>query len=73
MATIIEMDNVSFSYGSEAEHALDDVSLRVDEGDFVTQGQQIGTTQGHVICEMRVGDIPVNPWDAWRGAGGLFF
>ena len=35
MATIIEMDNVSFSYGSEAEHALDDVSLRVDEGDFV--------------------------------------
>lgn len=45
----------------------------VDEGDFVTQGQQIGTTQGHVICEMRVGDIPVNPWDAWRGAGGLFF
>ncbi len=45
----------------------------VDEGDFVTQGQQIGTTQGHVICEMRVGDIPVNPWDAWRGSGGLFF
>ena len=45
----------------------------VDEGDFVTQGQQIGTTQGHVICEMRVGDIPVNPWDAWRGTGGLFF
>ncbi len=45
----------------------------VDEGDFLTQGQQIGTTQGHVICEMRVGDIPVNPWDAWRGTGGLFF
>lgn len=45
----------------------------VDEGDFVTQGQQIGTAQGHIICEMRVGDIPVNPWDAWRGTGGLFF
>lgn len=45
----------------------------VDEGDFVTQGQQIGAAQSHIICEMRVGDIPVNPWDAWRGSGGLFF
>lgn len=35
MAAIIEMDGVSFSYGAEAEHALDDVSLRVNEGDFV--------------------------------------
>ena len=35
MAAIIEMENVSFSYGSEAEHALDDISLRVEAGDFV--------------------------------------
>ena len=35
MAAIIEMDDVSFSYGSEAAHALDHVSLTVEEGDFV--------------------------------------
>lgn len=35
MAAIIEMDGVSFSYGSDAAHALDNVSLTVEEGDFV--------------------------------------
>ena len=35
MATIIEMDEVSFSYGSDAAHALDGISLTVEEGAFV--------------------------------------
>lgn len=45
----------------------------VSEGDFVVQGQQIGTVQSRVICEMRLYDTPINPWEAWRGSGGLFF
>ena len=35
MSAIIEMDGVSFSYGSDAAHALDNISLTVDEGDFI--------------------------------------
>ena len=35
MAAIIEMDGVSFSYDADARRALSDVSLRVEEGDFL--------------------------------------
>ena len=35
MASIIEMDHVSFSYGQDAERALDDVSLSIEDGSFV--------------------------------------
>ena len=35
MSAIIEMEGVSFSYGSDAAHALDNVSLTVNEGDFI--------------------------------------
>ncbi|MGN8741489.1 ABC transporter ATP-binding protein [Collinsella sp. HCP3S3_B8] len=33
--TIIKLDDVSFSYGHEAQHALDHVSLAIEKGEFV--------------------------------------
>lgn len=33
--TIIKLDNVSFSYGHEAQNALDHVSLAIEKGEFV--------------------------------------
>ncbi len=47
--------------------------IDVSEGDHVAQGDVIGTTQGHVCCEMRLYDVPISPWEVWRGHGGLFF
>lgn len=47
--------------------------MQVSEGDYVAQGDVIGTSQGHVCCEMRLYDIPISPWEVWRGQGGLFF
>ena len=47
--------------------------IDVNEGDFVTQGEQIGTVQGQVICEMRLYDTPISPWEIWRGSGGVYF
>lgn len=35
MAAIIEMEDVSFSYGSDAQAALDHISLSVEAGDFL--------------------------------------
>ena len=35
MASIIEMDHVSFSYGQDAARALDDITLAIEEGSFV--------------------------------------
>ena len=46
--------------------------LNVSEGDSVAQGDVIGKTQGHVICEMRLYDVPISPWEVWRGHGALF-
>ena len=34
MASIIEMDHVSFSYGQDGERALDDVTLSIEDGSF---------------------------------------
>lgn len=47
--------------------------ISVNEGDYVAQNDVIGTTQGHVTCEMRLYDIPISPWEAWRGQGSLFW
>lgn len=47
--------------------------LKVAEGDYVSQGEAIGTTNHHVCCEMRLYDVPISPWEVWRGHGGLFF
>ena len=35
METIINVDDVSFSYGTQAEQALSHVSLSVNRGDFI--------------------------------------
>lgn len=35
METIINVDDVSFSYGTQAEQALSHVSLNVNKGDFI--------------------------------------
>lgn len=47
--------------------------IDVAEGDFVIQGQKIGTVNSRLICEMRLYDTPINPLEVWRGSGGLFF
>lgn len=41
-------------------------SIKVSEGDYVTQGQTVATTQGHVVCDMRLGDAALDPWSIWR-------
>lgn len=45
--------------------------MNVQEGDFVYQGDSLGTTNDHIICEMRLNGSAVNPWDIWRNLGGL--
>lgn len=35
METIINVDDVSFSYGTQTEQALSHVSLSVNKGDFI--------------------------------------
>ena len=47
--------------------------IDVAEGDYVSQGTLLGTAQGHTICEVRLGDSPLNPWEVWGNYGGLFF
>lgn len=45
--------------------------IDVSEGDYVSQGVLLGTAQGHTICEVRLGDSPINPWEVWGNYGGL--
>lgn len=47
--------------------------LYVKEGDYVVQGDALGTSQGHTICEMRLHNDPISPWEVWRGQGGVFW
>lgn len=47
--------------------------IDVSEGDYVQQGQLLGTAQGHTICEVRLGEAPINPWEVWGNYGGLSF
>ena len=35
METIINVDDVSFSYGTQTEQALSHISLSVNKGDFI--------------------------------------
>ncbi len=35
METIINVDDVSFSYGTQTEHALSHITLNVNKGDFI--------------------------------------
>ncbi len=46
--------------------------MDVQEGDFVCQGDSLGTSNDHIICEMRLNGSAINPWDVWRNLGGLF-
>ena len=49
---MIEIDRLSFSYGKSSRRALDDVSLRIERGDFVGIIGESGagkTTLGHCI------------------------
>lgn len=48
-------------------------NYKVNEGDYVSQGTLLGTTQGHTICEVWLNDVPLNPWEVWGEYGGLFF
>lgn len=48
-------------------------NYKVSEGDYVSQGTVLGTTQGHTICEVWLNDVPLNPWEVWGEYGGLFF
>ncbi|MGN0984728.1 MAG: peptidoglycan DD-metalloendopeptidase family protein [Gemmiger sp.] len=41
-------------------------SLDVTRGDTVRQGQSIGTANGAMIAEVRVGQVPVEPFAVWR-------
>lgn len=45
--------------------------IDVSEGDYVSQGALLGTAQGHTVCEVRLGDSPINPWEVWGNYGGL--
>lgn len=45
----------------------------VSEGEYVAQNDVLGTTQGHITCEMRLYDVPISPWEAWRGQGALMW
>jgi len=47
--------------------------IDVSEGEYVAQNDALGTTQGHIICEMRLYDVPISPWEAWRGQGALMW
>ncbi|WP_394959891.1 M23 family metallopeptidase [Candidatus Allofournierella merdavium] len=47
--------------------------IDVSEGEYVAQNDVLGTTQGHITCEMRLYDIPISPWEAWRGQGALMW
>lgn len=47
--------------------------IDVSEGEYVAQNDVLGTTQGHIICEMRLYDVPISPWEAWRGQGALMW
>ena len=49
-------------------------SIKVSEGDYVTQGQAVATTQGHVVCDMRLGGAALDPWSVWRNVNpGVLF
>lgn len=49
-------------------------SIKVSEGDYVTQGQTVATTQGHVVCDMRLGGAALDPWSVWRNVNpGVLF
>lgn len=41
--------------------------LDVKKGDTVVKGQSLGKTGGTVIAEVRVGEVPVEPFAVWRG------
>lgn len=43
-------------------------SLRVSEGDYVLQGDPVATSQGHIICDVRLGDAAIDPWALWRNS-----
>ena len=51
METIINVDDVSFSYGTQTEQALSHISLSVNKGDFIGI---IGRRQVHA-CRLPVG------------------
>lgn len=48
-------------------------NYKVKEGDYVSKGALLGTTQGHTICEVWLNNVPLCPWEVWGGYGGLFF
>lgn len=49
-------------------------SIKVSEGDYVTQGQTVATSQGHIVCDMRLGGAALDPWSVWRNMNpGLLF
>ena len=50
METIINVDDVSFSYGTQTEQALSHISLSVNKGDFIG----IIGPSGHA-CRLPVG------------------
>lgn len=54
METIINVDDVSFSYGTQTEQALSHISLSVNKGDFIGIIGPSGAGQVHA-CRLPVG------------------
>ena len=44
---------------------LRDVSVK--KGDTLTQGQKLGTCGRITVAEMRIGTVPIDPVQVWRG------
>ena len=49
-------------------------SLYVTAGQSLLQNEAVGETgEENIVIEMRIGNKSIDPWDAWRGNGGLFY
>lgn len=49
-------------------------SIQVSEGEYVAQGQTVATSQGHIVCDVRLGGAALDPWSVWRNMNpGLLF
>ena len=49
-------------------------AIYVSQGQSLLQNETLGETgEENIVIEMRIGNKSIDPWDAWRGNGGLFY
>ncbi len=49
-------------------------AIYVSQGQSLLQNEALGETgEENIVIEMRIGNKSIDPWDAWRGNGGLFY